>query len=74
MSKLMPSALAVEIAYRREPSGLSAAETNVFGSSSSGAPIGFWVATSQSTTVPSAAAVISVRPSGENSGKVMRAV
>ena len=73
MSKLIPSPR-VEMAYRREPSGLRTAEVQVFGSSASGAPIGFWVATSQSTTVPSAAAVISVRLSGVNSGKVIRAV
>ena len=46
----------------------------MFGSSASGAPIGFWVSTSQSTTVPSAAAVTSVRPSGVNCGKVIRSV
>ena len=33
-----------------------------------------WVSTSHSTTVPSAAAVTSVRPSGVNAGKVMRPV
>ena len=58
----------VETAYRREPSGLRAADANVLGASSSGDPIGFWVSTSQSTTVPSAAAVTSVRPSGVNPG------
>ena len=40
---------------RCAPSGVRAAETNVSGSTTSGDPIGFWLATSHSRTVPSCA-------------------
>lgn len=73
MSKLMPSPR-VETANRREPSGLSAAEAYVLGESSSGGPIVFCVFTSESTAVPSAAAVMSVPPSGVNAAELMRPV
>ena len=66
VAKLRPGPR-VETAKRREPSGLRAAEAKVFGSRVSGGPSGCWVPTSQSSTVPSALAVNSVRPSGEKS-------
>jgi hypothetical protein len=53
--------LLVETAKSREPSGLSTAETNVSGTTASGAPTGSWVSTSQRSTVPSALDVASER-------------
>ena len=61
-------------AYARDPSGLTATDANVPGTNSTGDPSGFWLSTSQSRAVPSAAAVTRVRPPSAKPADVMRAV